>query len=328
MPSREDRPKTLVQAEPIGTAQPRGANAAQATLQIELGDHGCRHPAAFCGRAVENRGVELADVPVRDVRPLLTEERGDFLTLLASLGDADWAMPTEAGRWTVKDVALHLLDDELGWLSRGRDNDPSGLLDDTGDYRQFVAALDAKNQRWVDGASGLSHRVLQDLLAWSGQQVDHYYASLNLREPSRVIWAGPGPVPLWFDLARDFTERWVHQQQIRDAVRVPGGHDRFLPAVLQTFVWAFPYQYRPEAAPETTVQLDFGRTGGSWFLTRDAARWVLDEGTAPTPAATLRMAPRVAWRQLTGLPVSAGQYAAEGDDTLVRPLLAVRGIIV
>jgi uncharacterized protein (TIGR03083 family) len=279
-------------------------------------------------RAVENRGVDLVDVPVRDVRPLLTEERGDFLALLASLGDADWTMPTEAGRWTVKDVALHVLDDELGWLSRGRDNDSSGVLDDTGDYRQFVAALDAKNQRWVDGASGLSHRVLKDLLEWSGQQVDQYHASLDLREPSHVIWAGPGPVPLWFDLARDLTERWVHQQQIRGAVRVPGRHDRFLPVVLQTFVWAFPHQYRAEAEPGTTVQLRFGRAGGSWMLTREARRWVLDEGNAPGPAATLQMAPHVAWRQLTGLPVSAGQYATEGDDRLVRPLLAVRGIIV
>ena len=64
--------------------------------------------------------MELTDAPVRDVRPLLTEERADFLTLLASLGAADWAVPTEAGHWTVKDVALHLLDDELGWLSRPR----------------------------------------------------------------------------------------------------------------------------------------------------------------------------------------------------------------
>jgi hypothetical protein len=135
-------------------------------------------------------------------------------------------------------------------------------------------------------------------------------------------------VPLRFDLARDFTERWVHQQHIRDAVRVPGGHDRFLPVVLQTFVWAFPYQYRPEAAPGTTVQLDFGHSGGSWILTREVRGWVLDEGIARWPAAILQIAPWVAWRQLTGLPVSAGQYTVEGDDSLVRPLLAVRGIIV
>jgi len=133
---------------------------------------------------------------------------------------------------------------------------------------------------------------------------------------------------MWFDLARDLTERWVHQQQIRDAVRMPGRHDRFLPDVLHTFVWAFPYQYRPEAAAGTTVQLDFGHSGGSWILTRNAGGWVLDEGIARRPAATLRIAPQVAWRQLTGLPVSADQYAVQGDDSLVRPLLAVRGIIV
>jgi hypothetical protein len=55
---------------------------------------------------------------------------------------------------------------------------------------------------------------------------------------------------------------------------------------------------------------------------------VLDEGNAALPAATLRMASEVAWRQLTGLPVNADQYAAEGADSLIRPLLAVRGIIV
>lgn len=141
-------------------------------------------------------------------------------------------------------------------------------------------------------------------------------------------WAGPDPVPLWFDLARDFTEWWVHQQQVRDAVHVPGNHDRFLPVVLQTFVRAFPYQYRAEAVPGTTVQLDFGDTGGAWILTRAGRRWVLDEGHARRPAATLRMAPQVAWHQLTGLPFNAGRYAAEGDDSLVMPLLAVRGIIV
>jgi hypothetical protein len=38
--------------------------------------------------------------------------------------------------------------------------------------------------------------------------------------------------------------------------------------------------------------------------------------------------PPAAWRQLKGLRVSAGQYVVEGDDSLARPLLAVRGIIM
>ncbi len=49
-------------------------------------------------------------------------------------------------------------------------------------------------------------------------------------------------MPLWFDLAREFTERWVHYQQIREATR-PAGHDHqqddYLPLVLRTFIWGF-----------------------------------------------------------------------------------------
>ena len=82
--------------------------------------------------------MSLDETPVRDVRPLMAEEQASLLALLASLQDADWAAPTEAGRWTVKDVALHLLDGDLGQLSRGRDGDHAGLLDSSGDYRQFV----------------------------------------------------------------------------------------------------------------------------------------------------------------------------------------------
>ena len=271
--------------------------------------------------------MQIAEAPVRDVRPLMAEEQASLVALLASLRDADWAAPTEAGRWTVKDVALHLLDGDLGQLSRGRDRDVSGLLDDRGDYRRFVAALDAKNQRWVEAAGGLSPRVVTGLLRWSGEQVGRYYATVDLGGPARVSWASDTPVPLWLHLAREMTERWVHQQHIRDAAGRPGDHDRFLPEVLATFAWAFPHQYRPEAPAGTAVQLDFG-SGGSWLLTREAGCWVLGEGAIPRPAAALRMPPQLAWRQLTGLPVPAGAYRTEGDERLAAPLLTVRGIIV
>ena len=271
--------------------------------------------------------MRLTDVPPWDTRPLIAEIHGDLVALLASLRDTDWALPTEAGRWTVKDVALHLLDGDLTQLSIGRDGELSGLLDTSGDYRAFVAALDAKNQRWVEAAHVLSPRVVTGLLRWSGEQVGQHYATVDLTGPAYVSWASDGTVPLWLHLAREMTERWVHQQHIRDAVGLPGDHARFLPAVLATFVWAFPHQYRPVAAPGTAVQLDFG-DGSRWQLIRASGGWELDEGTAPGPVAALRMPPRLAWRQLTGLPVPAGGYRTEGDERLAAPLLAVRGIIV
>jgi hypothetical protein len=270
--------------------------------------------------------MELSDLPAVDPREAITVERNDLLVLLWGLTDDEWVAPTDAGHWRVKDVALHLLDDDLGWLSRGRDGDMSGLLPTEGDYREFVRSLNAKNERWVVGANGLSRSVVVDLLRWSGDEVDDYYASIDLESPSEVIWASSGSVPRWFDLCRDLTERWVHQQHIRDSVGRPGQHDRFLPEVLGTFVWAFPYQYKAEAPPGTAVQIGLG-TGGTWHLIRSDDRWVLERGAAPGPAAALDLQETVAWRQLTGLAVPDDAISTVGPDQLVRPLLEVRGII-
>jgi hypothetical protein len=267
------------------------------------------------------------DLPVRDPRPSLAAERADLLDLLAGLGEEEWSAPTESGHWRVKDVALHLLDDDLGWLSRGRDADDSGLLSTDGEYRDFVRALDEKNEQWVLGAAGLSQRVVVELLQWSGIQVAEYYDSIDLGAPSGVIWASGGAVPRWFDLCRDLTERWVHQQHIRDAVGEQGTHARFLPNVIGTFVWAFPYQYEATANEGTTVQLQFGASG-SWHLERGNESWHLETGLATSPLASLTIEDSMAWRQLTGLPVPDGAIVLHGNQSLARALLDVRGIIV
>jgi uncharacterized protein (TIGR03083 family) len=276
---------------------------------------------------VETAIVRLADLQPDDPRPLLDEERSDLLVLLRSMSDSDWVAPTEAGHWRVKDVALHLLDDDLGWLARGRDGDLSGLLPVGDDHGAFVRSLDDKNERWVAGAAGLSRSLVADLLEWSGAQVATWHATLDLAAPSRVMWASDGEVPLWFDLCRDLTERWVHQRQIRDAVGQPGLHDRFLGPVLRTFVWAVPHQFRAEAPVGTIVAVDLG-VGGSWVLERGVTGWELREAVEPEPAALLAMSSEAAWRQLTGLPAPEGEVTIHGDERLGAGLLDVRGIIV
>ena len=91
-------------------------------------------------------------------------------------------------------------------------------------------------------------------------------------------------------------------------------------------MWAFPHQYDAEAPTDTTVQIGLG-TGGIWHLLRLSGGWALERGPAPEPAATLDLNEMIAWRQLTGLPVPDDEVSAEGPDSLVRPLLQVRGII-
>ena len=61
---------------------------------------------------------ELAPVLVFDLFP---EERAALLELLAGLEDREWGSPTVCPGWSAKDIAAHLLGDDIGRLSRGRD---------------------------------------------------------------------------------------------------------------------------------------------------------------------------------------------------------------
>ncbi|MBO0776824.1 MAG: maleylpyruvate isomerase N-terminal domain-containing protein [Actinobacteria bacterium] len=262
------------------------------------------------------------------MRGPLTAQRGRLLRLLSSFTDAQWAAPTPAPQWSVKDIALHLLDVDLSWLARDRDRDQSGIIPVPADHQAFVRGLAQRNQRWVDGTRTLSPRLITGLLAWSGEQLDAYLAAVDLARPSSVYWAGQ--VPLWFDLAREFTERWVHYRQIREAALPAAGDqqpDEYLPLVLRTFIWGFPHQYQAPAPAGTAIALEIPGIG-AWTLTRTATGWALDEGQAATPAARLRMTGEAAWRLLTGARYDARQVHLSGEPALAEPLLRVRGIIV
>jgi uncharacterized protein (TIGR03083 family) len=277
----------------------------------------------------------LWDMPLTDVRPLLREERAELLALLDELDSSAWARPTVCPGWTVKDVALHILDDDLGWLSRGRDGDRSGLLAGFTDHESFIAALNSKSQRWVETTRVLSPRVIGTLLKTAGAEMDAYWASMDLMAQGHVAWAGPDPVPLWFDIAQDLTERWVHQQQIRDAVGRPGlCGDRFLGPVLRAFLWALPLHYAPLTGPDADLAIRLtGAGGGTWCLQRRGARWdLVESGTASSagvpPDGAVETDTDSAWRLLTGAPFDRGRLVLSGNPDLVDHFAGARGILM
>ncbi|WP_148615523.1 maleylpyruvate isomerase N-terminal domain-containing protein [Nocardioides rubriscoriae] len=271
--------------------------------------------------------MDLWTAPVLDVRALLRRERADLLRFIGSLTDEEWFVETQVPGWTVKDLALHILDDDLGWLSRGRDGDSSGRLD-VGDSG-FVAALNRKNEDWVAAARQLSRPVVAGLLGWAGEQMDAYYATQSLTSQGRVAWANDEPVPNWFDIAQDLTERWVHQMQMREALdRVETYADDYLSVVMQTFVWAFPHQYRAQAASGARILLDLG-TDDRWTLTSDGTRWELGP-CIDTDMHDAKVHAQAAhgWRWLTGGTVPAGTLLTSGPAHLVEPLARIRAALI
>jgi hypothetical protein len=148
-----------------------------------------------------------------------------------------------------------------------------------------------------------------------------------------VSWAGPDPAPVWFDLAREFTERWHHQQQIRDAtLRPPLYEPYFLSPVLDTFVRALPYTYRNVVARTgTSVRFEIsGEAGGIWFVCKGEAAWTLLLDATAEPAASVAIPQDVAWRLFTkGIDREKARSLAVtgGRADLVAPIFATTAII-
>jgi uncharacterized protein (TIGR03083 family) len=213
--------------------------------------------------------------PPIDARPLFPEERAALLELLVGLTPDEWQAPTVCPGWSVHDLALHLLFVDLGVLSRQRDHyfgrpqdAPAAPLD----WDQIVVLVNENNDAWLRGARRISPPLLIDFLRLTGDQLTRFYATLDLDALGGAVnWAGPDPAPVWLDVAREYTERWVHQQQIRDAVGKPGlTARRFYFPVLDAFARAIPHTLRDvTASPGARVALVVtGEAGGIWTAAR------------------------------------------------------------
>jgi hypothetical protein len=137
------------------------------------------------------------------------------------------------------------------------------------------------------------------------------------------------------DVGREYTEKWHHQAQIRDAVGArPLDGRRWLAPVLALSMYALPYAFRDVAASEgdaLVVAID-GEAGGVWHIIRRAGRWELVEGeSAAKDAARVRLDADAAWRlffNALDVDEAAQRVACEGDEKLCAVFLNVRSVMV
>jgi uncharacterized protein (TIGR03083 family) len=263
---------------------------------------------------------------------LFPEILTELIRLLSCLSPEEWRRPTVCPGWSVKDVALHLLGDEIGNLSRRRDG--HALDASIAGWEELVAFVNDRNHSWVQATQYISPRLLIDLLEFTGIQLYDYFQTLDpYALGGSVSWVGPAPAPVWLDLAREYTERWHHQQHIRDAVSKPGLEEpRYLAPVLSAFVWALPRALRStHAADNTSVTLTItGQSGGRWSLLREGGEWRLYRGAPDQPDAHVVLHQDIAWRLFTrGLTPSAAREHASlsGDQALGSQVLEMVSII-
>lgn len=253
--------------------------------------------------------------------------------LLRSLTAEEWNRQTIAPAWTVRDVAAHLLDTALRKLSMVRDRCfvEQPRITSQQDVIELVNRL---NREGVAVYRRLSAPVLIDLMESACCQSASFHEALDPFAPAlfNVSWAGESASLNWFDTAREVTERWHHQQQIRQATGRPGimTPDLYYP-VIDCFLRGLPHTFSPvDASPGTVVQIDIsGDCGGTWLLTRSAENWSFTS-TASAPAAHVTIPQEIAWQVFTkGLPRpdAIAQSAIRGDRNLAELVFHLTAIV-
>jgi uncharacterized protein (TIGR03083 family) len=287
--------------------------------------------------AGETGGDSSRPTPVGPVflAALFPPLHAELITLLRGLQPDDWARPTACALWSVQDIVAHLLDTALRRLSFGRDRHIAAPTRSISSYSDLVGYLNDLNAEWVTAMRRLSPRLLTDLTDWLGSELQRHLEALDPHQPATfaVAWAGQEESPNWFDVGREYTERWLHQQQIREAVGAsPLTSRRWLYPALDIFVRALPFTYRAVTAPPgTTLRLDIGgEAGGSWTLGRTRESWQLLSGADPAWTTRVSLDQDAAWRLFSKALTpdrARHEIQIEGDAGLGRTFLSTLAVM-
>jgi len=166
-----------------------------------------------------------------------------------------WDLPTDCPGWTVRDQLSHLIGTELTLLGRSAPPAPQPMPD------YVHNTLGQANEAWIEARRGVPGiEVLAEFVAVTRRRLDEL-AGLPARRWEEVGWTPVGEASY-----RDFMDirtfdSWVHGQDIRRAVDLPG--DRFgmgeAIAIVQV-ASGMPFVVGRKVAPPdgTTVVFDVG----------------------------------------------------------------------
>ncbi|GJD19721.1 hypothetical protein RIVM261_046770 [Rivularia sp. IAM M-261] len=250
-----------------------------------------------------------------------------LLDLLRDLAPVDWTRPTIHKDRNVKDLTAHLLHGSIRRVSSLRDSYRSPMPSFSG-IEELVAFIQQDNREFMMGMRRVSPQVLIELIEIYDKALISLFEKIDANADGLgVVWAGETVSRNWFDIAREYTEKWHHQQQLRDATeRPPLYTPSLLTPVLETFARGLPFAYCKFEAHDgvlisisTTEQVTLG-----WTLKRERGTWSLWSGINPAAQTSIIVPAHIIWRIWTKSLLSdeAKQHVqVVGDADAVAPLI-------
>lgn len=231
---------------------------------------------------------------------LFSELDQKLIEVLESLEPEDWKLPTIARKWNVKDIASHILDGTLRGISHSRDAYFGDSSPELNSYQDLLDYLNTLNADWVKATKRLSPDLLIQLLGLTSPLYLGHLKELDLEGEAlfSVAWAGEDSSKAWFHIAREYTEKFHHQQQIRLAVGKDAEllEERLYLPYLETSMRALPHHYRDTSAQTgTSLKIAVSDISSNWYLQRASTSWDLVD-QLDTWDIEIHIPKEIAWR--------------------------------
>jgi uncharacterized protein (TIGR03083 family) len=254
----------------------------------------------------------------------LAEEWSRLDDLLTGLDETAWSAPTALPGWDVKAVVAHLIGTESMLLGEPAPD----VTVDPAEYQHVRNDMGRINEAWV---ASMADRAPIEMLSRFRETTGRRLEALHSYD--QAAWEAEGVTPVGKDTYGRFMrvrvfDCWIHEQDIRDAVSIPGGEEGEAAAFTLDEI---------EAALGFVVGKRAGAPAGSrvsFVLTGPAARTlhvevgdranVVPELSGP-PTSTLTMPAGVFARLAAGRgdpDALRGQITIDGDTALGEQILA------
>jgi hypothetical protein len=173
--------------------------------------------------------------------------------------------------------------------------------------------------------------VLVELLHTTSTALASFWRSVDLDEMGEAVsWVGSERAPVWLDCARDFSEDWIHQAQVREAIARPQLDQPGIRMLLiDTLLRAIPVTLDRNASAGRELRIDVLDLGRSWSWRHGPEGWQwMDSATSPD--AVVGIVSERLWHVAVRMiePEDAEQRASIcGDVSLARSALQLLSII-
>ena len=263
---------------------------------------------------------------------LFPKINAELIKLLKNLSFDEWEKETVLPGRTVKDIASHIFDTTIRRLSMQRDGYYSEKVE-IKSYQDLVDFIQKMNSDWIKVSKRLSPNVLIALLEVADKWLYEFMKTLDPmgKAEFNVLWAGEEESTNWFDTAREYTEKWHHQMQIRLAVGRPVINSRELMfPVIDTFMRGLPYAYRNVKGDGTVKVVVTGEAGGTWYLSKSEGTWQLVDSLQDGISAEVKLSDDIAWKLFSDTvkkEEAERHIEISGDRELALPVLGMRTVM-